>query len=401
MRRILILLFFTGSFGVFSQGINFEHDTSLAQLKAKAKKLNKPIFIDCYTTWCGPCKWMVKNVFPNDTVGRYFNENFICAKIDMEKGDGKNIGTRYKVRFYPTSLFLDSTGKELHRDIGAKPVQEFVKMAQTANDANRRLSTLKEKYKSGNRDLQFIQDYIFAANAAGDADVQDVFYWYMAMLPKDKLVTTANFELIQVFCRSMDNPVYTDFTKNKDAFTNLVGKKKTDQVTSTAMYWSMMKCYKDDPANPDGPWLLDDEKKFLSLMKEMRTTGIDTIELVSEFMPHYYLAKGNKNAYFNTLRKCLPLCCWNDASKLNEKAWEMYEKSTDKNDLLLALDWSKRSIELDDNYYYNDTYAALCYKLKNKKDALKHQQKAIELGEKSGEDVKDAKERLELIKKMK
>ena len=46
---------------------------SLKDAKAKAKKENKLIFIDCYTTWCGPCKNMSKKTFVNKEVGEYYN----------------------------------------------------------------------------------------------------------------------------------------------------------------------------------------------------------------------------------------------------------------------------------------------------------------------------------------
>jgi thiol:disulfide interchange protein len=45
-----------------SKGIRFEHGLSWAQVKEKAKAENKYIFMDCYATWCGPCKAMDKNV---------------------------------------------------------------------------------------------------------------------------------------------------------------------------------------------------------------------------------------------------------------------------------------------------------------------------------------------------
>lgn len=51
----------------------------------KASKDEKLIFIDCYTTWCGPCKLMAKNVFTDSEVGHFFNEHFINVKLDMEK----------------------------------------------------------------------------------------------------------------------------------------------------------------------------------------------------------------------------------------------------------------------------------------------------------------------------
>jgi thiol:disulfide interchange protein len=45
-----------------SKGINFENNLSWEQVKEKAKAENKYIFVDCYATWCGPCKAMDKEV---------------------------------------------------------------------------------------------------------------------------------------------------------------------------------------------------------------------------------------------------------------------------------------------------------------------------------------------------
>ncbi|HHG84150.1 MAG TPA: DUF255 domain-containing protein, partial [Bacteroidetes bacterium] len=59
-----------------AQGIKFFHGT-FAQAKAKAKKENKLIFMDAYTSWCGPCKWMAANTFTDASVGAYFNQHFV------------------------------------------------------------------------------------------------------------------------------------------------------------------------------------------------------------------------------------------------------------------------------------------------------------------------------------
>jgi thiol:disulfide interchange protein len=54
-----------------ANGMEFFHGT-WAQALAKAKKENKLVFLDAYTSWCGPCKQMQRNVFPQTTVGSFF-----------------------------------------------------------------------------------------------------------------------------------------------------------------------------------------------------------------------------------------------------------------------------------------------------------------------------------------
>jgi len=92
------------------EGIQFiEADWSKAL--AEAKKQNKLIFLDAYATWCGPCKLLKKNTFPDKEAGEYFNSNFINVAIDMEKGDGPALSEKFSVNAYPTLIITDANGK--------------------------------------------------------------------------------------------------------------------------------------------------------------------------------------------------------------------------------------------------------------------------------------------------
>ena len=87
--KSLFTFFFLLFLPVFSwgQGIIFQ-DGSWAEVKAMAKETGKPIFLDTYTTWCAPCQLMDKNLFPDKKVGQFYNANYLCYKMDIEKGDG-------------------------------------------------------------------------------------------------------------------------------------------------------------------------------------------------------------------------------------------------------------------------------------------------------------------------
>lgn len=135
MKRVVLIL--VAVVGMVMMGVEANaqiqfQQGSWADAVAAAKKQNKPIFVDAYTTWCGPCKWMNANVFTDKAVGDYFNQNFISYKYDMEKGDGPAFAQKNGVKAYPTLLFFDKNEKEIHRVLGAKPADQFIAVGKEA-----------------------------------------------------------------------------------------------------------------------------------------------------------------------------------------------------------------------------------------------------------------------------
>lgn len=112
-----------------TKGTQFFKGT-FAQALAKAKKENKKLMVDCYTLWCGPCRYMATNIFPNDTLGAYMNEHFVCMKLDMEHGEGPERNKTFNVKAYPTFIFFDADGKEMSRFEGMAYKEEFQKRCE-------------------------------------------------------------------------------------------------------------------------------------------------------------------------------------------------------------------------------------------------------------------------------
>lgn len=173
MKRLLILfsmvILTVGR--VTAQGIVFHDNTPWADIQKMAEEQNKLIFIDCYTTWCGPCKVLARDVFPQKKVGDYFNPNFICVKYDMEKGDGKMLNERYKEHIpgYPTLLFIDKNGVVKQKMAGFQEADDLIKNAQMAMQG-RDLFTLQKEYDGGNRDIHFLVDYMASLEGAFKKD---------------------------------------------------------------------------------------------------------------------------------------------------------------------------------------------------------------------------------------
>jgi thioredoxin 1 len=79
----------------------------------QAKKQKKMIFIDAYTSWCGPCRMLKQQTFTDKAAGDFFNKNFINIALDMEKGDGIAFAQKYQIAAYPTLLIMDAEQKSV------------------------------------------------------------------------------------------------------------------------------------------------------------------------------------------------------------------------------------------------------------------------------------------------
>ncbi|MCQ2266809.1 MAG: thioredoxin family protein [Bacteroidaceae bacterium] len=110
-------------------GVEFRQLTFDEALK-QAEGEGKLLFVDCMTSWCGPCRGMARNVFPLPRVGEYMNQHYVSLKIDMETGEGPALSRRYKVKAYPTMLVLRPDGSEVTRLVGYKSAEMLLESLQ-------------------------------------------------------------------------------------------------------------------------------------------------------------------------------------------------------------------------------------------------------------------------------
>lgn len=171
--RLLILLFLglLTTATLQGEGIDF-FEGSFEEAKQVANEQGKIIFVDAYTTWCGPCKRMSKNVFPQAEVGDFYNANFVNLKLDMEKGEGKSFRQKYGVNAFPTLLFLDPTGKVVHRITGGMDGDRLIKLGQAAAKKGDVSSALDKEYEAGKRDEAFIAQYVKARSRSGKSVIK-------------------------------------------------------------------------------------------------------------------------------------------------------------------------------------------------------------------------------------
>lgn len=154
-----------------SGGIEFFHGTWTEALE-QAKAQNKPLFVDIWATWCGPCKRLAAEVFPQPEVGAFFNEHFVCYKLmtdpkdTAEKKLARELSDRYHIRALPTLLWVDGEGRLLHFSTGYQSVQELLAEGRKAIDPEKRTGALIERWEKGDRSLATGLNYfkVFTGN---------------------------------------------------------------------------------------------------------------------------------------------------------------------------------------------------------------------------------------------
>ncbi|WP_148375472.1 MULTISPECIES: thioredoxin family protein [Butyricimonas] len=167
MKRIfLIIAFLFSCFSVFCQGgVNFEHLT-FEEALAKAKAENKLVFMDCYTSWCGPCKYMTDNVFPRKEAGDFFNPRFISVKFDMEKGEGKELAKRFPLKAFPTFFIIRPDGTVQHKIVGGGDVDKIIARVERGLNTKTSLDYLEKIHQQGKMNKKQLMAYQIALNEA-------------------------------------------------------------------------------------------------------------------------------------------------------------------------------------------------------------------------------------------
>lgn len=378
--KLLILVFLITTTGLFAQ-MKFVEGT-WDEILSRAKAENQIVFVDAYAEWCGPCKMMARNVFTTAEVGDYYNRNFLNVKIDMEKGEGPAIANRYNVSAYPTFLFVDGNGNLVHRGIGSQSASDFIALGKVANDPDQRISGMDKRYKRGERDPDFLYDL-----AKSKIDLMAGNHHAVV---KDYLDTQKDWsgekatELIFHSVEKAEGELFDYFVENRAAFENVFSKehviRKVNQIAVTSTFGG--------GNTPDFEAIENIVKKFYP--EEAKKTS-------ANLKMNFYHRSGETDKFAQAAVDYYTQHPSENYNELNSTAWAFYTDVEDKKMLKKAIDWAKKSVEMNPGYANMDTLAALYSKLGKKRKTIKYANKAIELAKAEGQDYSETQKYIDMF----
>ena len=364
------LLYFTFflfiTFTAGAQGIQFEK-SNWAAVQAKAKAENKHIFVDVYTTWCGPCKWQSKRLFPQKQVGDFFNKNFVSFKLDAEKGEGVAFSKKYPISGFPTLLFFTPQGKLAHRSTGGKHMGDrsgkkaakvLLKEANDALNPERQAYTLQRRFEKGERSNTFLKKCIQALSNA-DEDFSKPTAVYLAQVGQNHWATAKGWKFISKYGTHFPSEAFEYVIRNRSKFEKIVqSKEEVDKYIDKTLNSNIY----DVSRSKDKQRLAAFKKQLKELLGQEADKHIARIEYA------FYVTDKKKSEHY--INKYFDKYCDN-ARDFDMISTTYYYQYSDSKHLEKALTWSKKSINLVKKSFNTLTQAQLLFKLQRYQEARK------------------------------
>ncbi len=389
MKKLLIAIIFLASNIVKAQqekGIQFEQDLTWVQIKEKALKENKYIFVDGFTTWCGPCRKMAQEIFPQQKVGEFFNKNFISVAVqfDVTKNDNeevknwykeaKTFNEKYQIELYPTYLFFNPQGELIHRINGATfHADEFIAKAKNALEPATQYITLKQQFQKGNKDPNFLLALTKATQRANDFKfVPIVANAYLGT--QQNLLTEDNLKLI-VLATTKSTDVGFRVLRNHAAEVDAIaGKGKSAEKVKTIAFNEVMLPYLNvggkSTEGGAGMVVYEGKPRVNVDWEEARNKllpkyGDIADEIILEAKPFYYRERDK----WPQFAKAVSAYVYQSGNSINRNKVDSYANdifvfSNDTTCLNAAIDWSNK-IYLEEKDENMQTYLQYLFTLGN------------------------------------
>jgi thiol-disulfide isomerase/thioredoxin len=353
-----------------AQGIEFFHGTWKEALEESAK-LGKPIFVDAYAKWCGPCKRMAATTFKDEGVGEFFNQNFINMKIDMEEGEGLTFRNKYPVGAFPTLFFIDAKGEIIHKVVGGQTVDGLLKVGEFALGKVDYSRDYAVEYEKGNREPELVFNYVKSLNKSNKPSL-GISNEYLRS--QQDLTTEFNLRFIHEAAVEADSRIFGLLVKYQKEIGMLVGLDALKERIATACENTAKKAVQFQ-----SPELLEEAKAKMKANYPERYAAF-----AAKAERAYYKAAKDAKKYGGACEDFAKTTN-GDAKELHTLADEIASNfGSDDKCMKLAEKYAKEAAERGKRYDYFLTYANILMVNGKKKQAVEAANDALKLAKEAG-----------------
>lgn len=151
-------------------------DLSFEEALLEARKTERLVMIDFFTTWCAPCKRLDEVTWTDSAVQAWLAEHTVALKLDAEQE--VELAETYRVAAYPTILFVQPDEEERGRIVGFRDASGFLEAADDAVRGIRASDRALEKLRADENSASLRQRYAEALAREGrHAEALEEYLW--------------------------------------------------------------------------------------------------------------------------------------------------------------------------------------------------------------------------------
>lgn len=155
-----------------AQGVAFASvNAPWSEVLAKAKPLgaSRLVLVEFFTEHCGLCRALERETFEASDVAAALRDD-LCVRYDAEGETGRPVAERFRIRHFPTTLFVDTSGDEVDRVIGFISPSRFVEETTRIRAGTQTLKALRVASLAAPTDVTLQVAYGRKLARAGDVD---------------------------------------------------------------------------------------------------------------------------------------------------------------------------------------------------------------------------------------
>lgn len=230
--KIQLIIFTIAALSALQTGleaqVEFTEVTTAEEMdtaRQQALEQGKPLFVDVYANWCGPCKMMDRDVYTDQEVADYMNSNLINVKLDGEIPYGTQFARENGLEGYPSMFLFDREGGRMNSLVGFMEAPELLETLKSTVSGYRLIVRMDSLYAAGALEAGDYPEYLSTLRSMGrQRDAEALAANYISELSKQPAeeISDIDIRIIAPYL-TMDDPLWVIVSADQDRMKGLLG----------------------------------------------------------------------------------------------------------------------------------------------------------------------------------